>query len=177
MKQLQARCALQCIGCGAEKLLPGESTTQTHHHGGMRQIGRRISAYGINLPTQRVARDRVFGPTFGQHYAQPSGFFGEQALWGTFALHQVQGKVRCFDARRRFEHSIKLRFVAYALHVGQRTQPCNACIVEKTHPSAPVRPKQIRDPGACGLWRGVRSAQHGRHGFSCGPGSRGYGHV
>ena len=112
-----------------------------------RQRMLKLGAHAVNLSLDGVAGNRAFGPTFGHHGAHPqprkrknrwiSGYFCS-GVWHLNGA-TVQSKVRGTRPDFSCQHGLKL---------GSCLQPL--------HGQARALPSEIRQPGACGLWRGVR---------------------
>ncbi|MDB5779360.1 MAG: hypothetical protein JWP79_2750 [Polaromonas sp.] len=97
----------QRAGDGADKFRPGKGAAQPDHERSLRICPGKISAHGVNLPFDGVARHSAFGPAFGNHRTDPHVLLAKQAGRASLSVAlqtcapgikpvAVQGKVRRF---------------------------------------------------------------------------------
>ncbi len=143
---------------------------------------RKISAHGVDLAFDGVARNGPFGPAFWNHGTEPDILDGKQRPIGQalrriaeLTLHglhikriAMQGEMcgSCDDNASK--NSLELRSGLKPLHKRQAS-------AQETADSQQI--PDLRQPGVYGPWRGVQKLLRGRHAFSCVSGSRAYGRV
>jgi len=73
LQQLLPNGLFECFRCRTGELLARKTVVQPHHISPIGTVHQfRVASRLVNLPSDRVACDRTFGPTFGQQHPDPT---------------------------------------------------------------------------------------------------------
>lgn len=96
---------LELLRAGADEFLAGKLTPQSDHIRGLRILRREISAHGVDLSLDGIARDSPFGPALWNHRTYPH-----------VLLNKQHGRVSRHSGRDLHGLCIKRIAVQYEMH-------------------------------------------------------------
>lgn len=113
LQQLLPNGLFECFRCRTGELLARKTMAQPYH---ISTIGTghqfRVASGLVNLPSDRVACDRTFGPTFGQQHPDPTLPDRVKQQPSTFDIDpsMMQSKMGRAGHWRPRQNELKLRF-------------------------------------------------------------------